>query len=99
MSASLVFSTQLHKPESLQKAAYRFCNLAAVDIQPGASEILCTFNFLKPQSQDAANAFASDFKIEALDQELRFKIGAETAAMRNAVLAMAFSKTGFQGGE
>ena len=48
---------------------------------------------------DECERIINDFKIEVLDQGLRARIAKETSASRNAILALAFSKTGLQGGE
>src|SRR4051812_14373851 len=97
MSASLTFSAQVHSVEAVKKAAYRFCDVVAVDILPAEREIECRFTFLKSMTEPERDGFLNNFKIEVLDQGLREKISEETGAMRNAVLAYAFSKTGLQG--
>jgi His-Xaa-Ser system protein HxsD len=96
-SASLLFSAQVHSLDAIKKAAYRFCNVVAVDIVPSESDIACHFTFLKPRAAYECEQFIADFKIEVLDQGLREKISQETAPVRNAILAYAFSKTGLQG--
>lgn len=98
-SASVSFSASVHKIDSIKKAAYRFSGLASVDISPDADSFVCRINFLQPQSDEDAGRIVNDFKIEVLDQDLREQIAHETAAVRNAVLAYAFSKTGLQASE
>ncbi len=46
---------------------------------------------------EAVDEFEAAFRNEVLDQDLRRTIARETASLRNAILAHAFSKTGIQG--
>lgn len=94
----LTLSDKLYSLEAIKRAAYRLSDRALVDITPGDQVVRCV---LTPRSPEADGADADElvelFKLEVLDQDLRESIGRETAAVRNAILAYAFSKTGLQG--
>jgi DNA-binding FrmR family transcriptional regulator len=47
----------------------------------------------------AAEKAVRELQAEVLDQDLRATISRETEPMRNAILALAFSRTGLQGSE
>jgi His-Xaa-Ser system protein HxsD len=96
-SVVIVFPLGLYSLDTIKKAAYRFANLAAVEIFPGDAEISCRFHFSAPLPDTEVQRLLNDFRIEVLDQDLRASIASETAPMRNAILAYAFSKTGIQG--
>jgi His-Xaa-Ser system protein HxsD len=93
------FSSSIYDVSIVKRAAYRFTDVAAIDIWPYGEEIECTFNFRNSASAANAEKIISEFKIEVLDQDLRSAVAIETAGVRNAILAYAFSKSGLQGGE
>jgi len=100
VSRTLVFSSQIYSVETIKKAAYRFSDVMSIDIVPRPSEIECILEFLSgTKAEEQADEIVAAFKNEVLDQDLRSIISKETEAIRNAVLAFAFSKTGLQGGE
>jgi His-Xaa-Ser system protein HxsD len=93
------FSSSIYDVSIIKRAAYRFADVAAIDIWPRGDEIECTFIFRNSISAANEEKILSEFKIEVLDQDLRSTIAIETAPVRNAILAYAFSKSGLQGGE
>lgn len=95
-SVSVTFSAEVFPLDAIKRAAYRFCDRAAVDIVLMEEGFHCTLRFRSPLSSDAAERLADDFRVEVLDQDLRTTVARETEAIRNAVLAYAFSKTGLQ---
>lgn len=100
MSRTLVFSAQIYSVQTIKKAAYRFSDVLSIDIIPGPYEIECVLQFLSGAKEEKqAETIIAAFKNEVLDQDLRSLISKETEAMRNAVLAYAFSKAGIQGVE
>ena len=100
MSRTLFFSLQTYDIVTVKKAAYRFSDVMSVDIIPHSDEIECVLHFSPaPKSEEHHEGMVAAFKNEVLDQDLRSIIGKETEAVRNAVLAFAFSKTGLQEGE
>ncbi len=99
MSLTVAFSAQVYSVETIKKAAYRLSDLMSVDIRPSGDEIVCVIHFPPSQSEEDCQRGAAAFRSEVLDQDLRSVIAKETEAVRNAVLAYAFSKTGLQGGE
>lgn len=55
-----------------------------------------TLHPLKQMDLTQLERLGNRFKTEVLDNDLREQIGEETAQIRTAVLAYAFSKTGLQ---
>ena len=81
--------------ESAKRAAYVFMDRATVIFEDGPSGIRCILH-----QANAAAAFPGtlerDFRRELIDQELRIEIEARTQSMRDAILGLAFSRTGLQ---
>jgi His-Xaa-Ser system protein HxsD len=92
----LRFSLSAHSLESIKKAAYRFTHVCAFEFAIDGSEIVCRMHFDAVQTPERLRSIEMDVRNEVLDQELRATIGEETAAIRNAILAYAFSRTGLQ---
>jgi len=89
----------VHQLTSVKKASYRFLDKFVAVITQEGDAWVCELNFVQPVSPEGANALIRDLHAEVLDQGLRETIAAETAAVRNTVLALAFSRTGLQSGE
>jgi His-Xaa-Ser system protein HxsD len=81
---------------TIKKAAYRFSGRCSFDFQSEGKEIICKLFFPCAQSPKIAASIELAFRNELLDQDLRERIAEETAPLRNAILAYAFSKTGIQ---
>src|SRR5689334_13694657 len=90
----VVFDTHVTSLDSLKKAAYRFIDRFSVEFLPSESAFLCVLRFGPDTSEESANLTVEDFRKEVLDQDLRASIKAETEAVRNLILAHAFSKSG-----
>ena len=60
---------------------------------------VCTLNFVESVDSAAVERASRDLQAEVLDQDLRASISRETEPARNAILALAFSRTGLQGSE
>ena len=82
--------------ECVKKAAYRFADRVSLDLHVEGTAARCTLVFHEPASAEAAASLLSAFRTELLDQDLRKSIASETAPIRNAILAYAFSRTGLQ---
>jgi len=89
------FAAGLYPIDAIKRAAYRFMDSFAVDIDPRADIVVCTLLPCSPKSN--VEAIETDFRNEVLDQDLRLQIAKETEPLRNLVLSLAFSKTGLQG--
>jgi His-Xaa-Ser system protein HxsD len=99
-TCELCFPNSVYSLGTIKKAAYRFTDRCCFDFrvtEEGAT--LAILSFSPDVTQDEKAALQREFRNEVLDQDLREVIGAETAAVRNAVLAYAFSQTGLQGGD
>lgn len=79
---------------AVKKAAYVVAELCTAILgTPEGDRIPVTFRFPPGTSQALALDGVRRFFQEALDQELRESVAAETAPLRALILAQAFSKT------
>jgi len=69
--------------ESLKKAAYRFIDRFAFDVNTDGKKAVCRLIFPPKTSDATVQRVVSDFRKEVLDQDLRQLIAAETAPIRN----------------
>ena len=88
----LSFDRAGYSVDSVQRAAYRFSDRLSCEISADDSSIEVRATVLEESA--AADEMVAEFRNEVLDQVLRERIRAETADVRNLVLALAFSKTG-----
>lgn len=89
----VVVSSSVYSLDTVKKASYRFIDRAAPSFAVSEHEITCTFNFAAGVSEATADGLVRDFQAELLDQDLRERIGKETAPLRNTILALAFAPT------
>lgn len=97
-SASVRLDSSLFSAEAIKRAAYTIAAQAAVDIRKVGTDWVCELMFLKNVTAAEVDEAVASFRIEVLDQDLRQTIASETRDIRNAILAVAFSKTGLQSG-
>ena len=100
MKQSLVleFDAMAYPLSAVQKACYRFTNIASFEIQQHKREdrdiVLVTARPLAAKSEDGLEHLGQLIPNEALDQTLREQIRKQTEGVRNLILAHAFSRTG-----
>lgn len=90
-SETVEFDATIFNIETIKRALYRYVDVMSPSLVVDGTRIICRLNFLSNVSEDKANSLINDFKIEVLDQDLRHSIASETAPIRNAILALAFS--------
>jgi His-Xaa-Ser system protein HxsD len=93
------FDDRIISLPAVKKASYKYINSFSVDFTLKDNEILCALTFTAPTTEEFALRLADDFKKEALDQDLREHVRAETEQIRNLIFALAFSKAGIVGNE
>jgi len=91
---SITFDSRVYSLIAVKKAAYRFLNKFAADIAINGDAIVCLLGFSDSSPEEVRPAIVDDFRKEVLDQDLRERVKSETEAVRNLILAYAFSKTG-----
>lgn len=91
---TVTFDTQIFSVETVKKAAYKYLDRFTVDFRVDGSILTCFLSFSEGTSEAEKNAAVRDLRCEVLDQDLRERIKAETAPIRNLILAHAFSKSG-----
>jgi len=85
------FDAAVFDLDTVKRAVYRLTAHFSADISVDGARIVCKLSFKPTVSPQAAAAFVEDLRKEVLDQDLRRKIATETAPIRNAILALAFS--------
>lgn len=96
---SVGFDSRVFSLAAVKKAAYRYMQAFTTDISVKENEIQCLLRFLSSTSEEGCERLADEFKKEVLDQDLREQLKIETEAVRNLILAHAFSKTKLVGDE
>ena len=91
---SVSFDIRVFSVSAIKKAAYRYLDSFAIDINLHENDIHCSLHFSSSLSAEKRNALTDDFKKEVLDQDLRERLKLETEPVRNLILAHTFSKTG-----
>jgi His-Xaa-Ser system protein HxsD len=90
-----VVDLRVYRLAAVQGAAYRLAARCTAVLGEVAGDSMCVeLMFAEMTSEARALEVAREFFQELLDQELRQKIGAETAPLRNAILAHAYSRSG-----
>ncbi len=87
----LIFDDAAYNLDAVKKAAYRLSDKISVHIWTAPAQIICDISFSPPVPEAEQAKITADFRNEVLDQDLRQSIGRETSAIRNAILAIAFS--------
>ena len=98
-STRVTFDTRVYALPIIKKAAYRFLKSFDTAITQEGDAWICTMKFVAPTDAAAVEAAERELRAEVLDQDLRASIARETEPVRNAILALAFSRTGLQGSE
>jgi His-Xaa-Ser system protein HxsD len=87
----LTLDSSVYSLDAVKKAAYRFSDRFAADISATPDQIICDLTYAPGLGEGEQASMVAEFRKELLDQDLRETIGRETAAVRNAILAVAFS--------
>ena len=97
--ARVSFDSRVYALPVVKKAAYRFLKDFTTDIIQEGDAWSCTLMFAAPVGAEVIERATRALQAEVLDQDLRASIARETEPTRNAILALAFSRTGLQGSE
>jgi len=93
----LTLDSAVYRLDAVKKAAYRFIDRFAIDIRLENGSVVCDLIFSPHMTEEVRTALVVDFRKEILDQDLRERISEETAAVRNAILAVAFAPVSSRG--
>jgi len=100
---ALDFDAEAFSLLAIQKACHRFSNLASFEVRfeckDDAASISVVVAPLASNPTEDLTDLALRLRNEALDQQLREQIRAQTEGVRNLILAHAFSKSGLISGE
>lgn len=98
-SVQVRFDARVYALPTIKKAAYRFLREFTADIAQDGDAWLCTLTFAKATDVNGSDKATRELQAEVLDQDLRAAVARETEGVRNTILALAFSRSGLQGGE
>ncbi len=93
-SIEITFEVAAFSILAIQKACYRFSDIASFEVQPKNDSITVKATPLSQRSEEGLEFLVQRLRNEAIDQQLREKIREQTEGVRNLILAHAFSKTG-----
>lgn len=85
-------SLTIYQKETILKAAYQFTNTCYIHIDPIGEET-CLIRVRAKEQGMSSEALAREFCNALIDQELRATISQQTEAVRNLIMAHAFSET------
>ncbi len=85
---TLTFDLSCYRLTAIQKACYRLSDMATFQIEMIDGRCLVRLQSTSPEQDDRVAAL---LRREALDQELREVVAAETGRVRDLILAQAFS--------
>lgn len=85
------FDTTATTVDAVQRAAYRLSDRMSVDVRLRGDMVVCV---VYPLPVESVELVIADFRNGVLDETLRARIRAETEDVRNAILSLAFSRTG-----
>ncbi len=91
---SVSFDSKVFCLAAVKKAAYRYLHAFTTGISIVDGRIDCKLSFSSPVTDAEGLRLVNELKKEVLDQDLREQLQARTEAVRNVILAHAFSKTG-----
>lgn len=99
VTTRITFDARVYALPAVKKAAYRFLKTFSTEITHESDAWVCTLTFAAGCALDEIDRTEREFRAEVLDHDLRASIARETEPVRNAILAVAFSRTGLQGSE
>jgi His-Xaa-Ser system protein HxsD len=94
--AVVEFDASVYSVEAIKRAAYRMLNQFSADVSVRDGRVVCALSL---PANCQPGPVIDEFRKEVLDQDLRERISKETAPLRNAILALAFSSSALQGRE
>jgi His-Xaa-Ser system protein HxsD len=83
----------VYRLSAIKKAAYKFGDRCTIEIDSRQPPGLVRVSLTPKGILDDPSSLAGEFRNEVLDQELREVVAEETGAIRNVLLAQAFSGT------
>lgn len=95
MTIAVDIPTSVFGVEAAKRAAYVLMRRLTVTFVDSPSGVTCQLQGTATPAEPAAT-LERDFRRELLDQELRISIEQRTQPLRDAILGLAFSRTGLQ---
>lgn len=93
---TISFDASVFSVLAVKKAAYALSDVATAEIRFDGHKIHCELHATSGPAKSSPEELQAQFRLEVLDHDLRERIAEETAPLRNAILAHAFSGTGLQ---
>ncbi|MDR3376291.1 MAG: His-Xaa-Ser system protein HxsD [Ancalomicrobiaceae bacterium] len=97
MPTEVRFDLQIYTLDAVKKALYRLGDKISFTLKLEGNEAVCSI-VIRSGAPLGGNldSMAEQLHLEVLDQDLRERLFEKTAPLRNAILALAFSRTGLQ---
>ncbi|NDD11265.1 MAG: His-Xaa-Ser system protein HxsD [Betaproteobacteria bacterium] len=93
MDRSLEFDLTVYSLDAIKKALYVYTNRISANIRKQDSTAIVDIKFKPGLGETSAGRILDELRNEVLDYDLRESVKKETEAVRNLILAHAFSKT------
>lgn len=93
-SHELRFDSRVFSIEAVKNAAYRMAASFDCDIRIEGDDIVCDLKLRGNEANSNIDSLMDQFRREVVDHDLRLQISSQTEAVRNLILAHAFSRTG-----
>jgi His-Xaa-Ser system protein HxsD len=98
MTCEVRFDLRVFAQDAIKKALYRFSDRITYSLSIEGHELACVISLrTDAPAESVLDVVIEKLRVEVLDQDLRERLFEQTAPYRNAVLALAFSRTGLQG--
>lgn len=91
-SVRLEFDALVYSPDAIKRTLLKMSRDVSGEIEIASQTMICTL-FRKESAADSIDELAHAFRIELVDEDLRERVSAKTEAIRNVILAHAFSRT------
>ncbi len=93
-SLRLELDPSVYSAEAALKAAYRRMNFLTADVSTKGGALVCDLMSCQGIDEQSFDHAVEEFRKDLLDEQLRLKLKAETADVRNLILGAVFSRTG-----
>ena len=93
LGVTLSLAKNVYDDDSIARAAHEFTARCTVSVADAASGENWQVSFSRPIKLETLESIASDFSRSVLDFTLRSRLRKQTDALRNVIIAQAFSRT------
>ena len=91
-SLTLEVDTRIYSLEALFRVCYAYTDRCYLFLEPATKEAVVTVRITAKQSDSDLNIIAGEFSNALIDERVRRDIAAETASIRELIVAQAFAE-------